>query len=219
MKLTCTSTLSSHAAKSTVDDFMVALKVPGPRCYSDIVGLTSPIQQQNEYIIDMWAGATTSLFDPGLVHTVEGCPLLCTLGEVPSRTNYNDEIIQFDSMTGQLSIATSSMEYNGITMDLMITCTSTESINIEALRTVTDTFSVRFIGSESLACAQNSGAFVILGGFFTQNYEYMIDGANTPLMVEPMFMQFDPFCPMICTLYEGRSAEPWLLPIASDPVF
>ena len=80
LQLSCTSTLSSHAAKTTVDNFMVALKVPGPRCYSDILGFSSPIPQSNDYIIEMWSGATAKLFNPGLTQSVYGCPVYCTLG-------------------------------------------------------------------------------------------------------------------------------------------
>lgn len=53
-----------------------------------------------------------------------------------------------------MSIATSAKEiYAYVTMDFMLTCTSTDSIHIEALRTVTDTFSVNFISASAYDCS------------------------------------------------------------------
>lgn len=38
--------------------------------------------------------------DSGVTQQINGCPIVCTLGEVPSQTNYDTSIITFDSSNG-----------------------------------------------------------------------------------------------------------------------
>ena len=38
--------------------------------------------------------------DPGLTQQISNCPVVCTLGEVPSQTEYDSGIITFDNQNG-----------------------------------------------------------------------------------------------------------------------
>lgn len=62
-----------------------------------------------------------------------------------------------------MSIATSAkLIYAYTTMDFVLTCTSTESIHMEPLRTVTDTFSVNFINAVDFDCSQDYNGYIYM---------------------------------------------------------
>ena len=91
---------------------------------------------------------------------------------------------------------------------------------MEALRTVTDTFTVNFINPAAQDCAIAEDAFVFLMEQPAEHQVYIIDGNNTPLSILPDFFGISSDCPAICTLYEGYNSEdPTVLPEASDPSF
>lgn len=113
---------------------------------------------------------------------------MCTLGEVPSQDTYNTDIITFDATTGQLSIATSSSStYAYTSMDFVLTCTSTESIHMEPLRTVTDTFSVNFVSASTVDCANDYGAYIYGYTPIPAQQTYQIDGGNAEMYITPSF--------------------------------
>lgn len=157
--------------------------------------------------------------DPVLSQEINGCPVVCTLGEVPSQTVHDTDIIAFDSSNGQLSIATSSSAYAYTSMDFVLTCTSVDSIHMEPLRTVTDTFSVNFISSSSYDCSFDYNGFTLNHIPLAEQQNYQIDGSNMQLAIQPMFFATSTECPVICGLYEGHNADTSQLPQASDPVF
>lgn len=149
-----------------------------------------------------------------------GCPVTCVLGEVPSRTEYDSSVAFFDWVSGSVTISTSSDFYEYKKMDFMITCTSDESIHMEALRTVTETFTVHFESPGAADCANDPTAYV-MPSWPPATYEqiYIIDGASQELSVKPQFFELSLNCPTICTLYEGLAEEPDGMPLASDPSF
>ena len=143
MKLSCTSISSTQTTfNKATDDFIVSLKVPGTNCYMDILDLLHPIKQNNDYVVE--SPANILQLNPGLTQEIPGCPVICTLGEVPSFTKYDTSTINFNTHTGEAFITTSESSIQFTSMSFIITCTSSESIHMEALRTVTDTFTVNF---------------------------------------------------------------------------
>jgi hypothetical protein len=91
---------------------------------------------------------------------------------------------------------------------------------MEALRTVTDTFTVNFKNPAAGNCEEASDAIVFLLTTPDDHYTYIIDGNSTPLSILPEFVAMSVDCPAICTIYEGYNSEnPSSLPEASDPSF
>lgn len=131
---------------------------------------------------------------------------------------YDTQIIMFDEQTGVVSISTSSSSYTLTTMDLMITCSSTESIHMGPLRTVTDTFSVTFVSDQTQTCLDDPTVYL-----FQMNPEvpysntYNIDGSNSEMYVQPYFVSYSPNCPAFCSLYEGHAFDLTTLSEASHP--
>ena len=114
----------------------------------------------------------------------------------------------FDATTGAVSISTSVMTYRGLTMDLQITCTSQESVHMQSLRTVTDTFSINFVGDTSYNCETDPSAFLMLMTAPEKNNLYNIDGTGATMIIRTDFYAFsEVMCPALCTLYEGFSED------------
>lgn len=100
--------------------------------------------------------------DPGLVQEKSGCPITCTLGEVPSLTQFDNNVAFFNWQTGSVTISTSFSGYEYTKMDFIIQCTSDESIHINALKTVTETFTVHFVSPDAESCITNPTAFIMI---------------------------------------------------------
>lgn len=90
---------------------------------------------------------------------------------------------------------------------------------MDALRTVTDTFTVNFVSAAAASCEFATDTFVMLNMAPAYNQAYLIDGSNSPLSIKPDFFSLSMTCPTICTLYEGHDADPTVLPQASDETF
>lgn len=150
--------------------------------------------------------------------------MTCSLGEVPSFDIHDRDVITFLDTTGEVYISTSQTSYQFTSMSLTITCTSDESIHMQPLRTVTDTFTVNFISPSALYCANSFDAYVFSSYEPDPFQTYVIDQENpTTLTLTPQFLSFSPTCPAICSLYEvvdgADISMPYLLPQASDPSF
>jgi len=220
MKLTCTSTESTQEPfHVTSDDFMISMQRAGQSCNTDILDFKTAIPSSIDYTVS--SPAQILKLDPGLTQEKMGCPVTCALGEVPSRTEYDSSVAFFDWVTGSVTISTSSGFYEYKKMDFIITCTSDESIHMEALRTVTETFTVHFVSPDAADCATDPTAFVMLSWGPTYEQVYVIDGLSTELSIKPQFFELSQNCPTICTLYEGLATDGLDagLPKASDPSF
>jgi len=223
MSLTCESVESTHSASVTTDDFIVSFKQPGNNCYMDILDFTNRIPQNNDYTVRMPAELLE--LNPGLQQTLPGCPVTCELGQIPSTSQYNNQIVSsFDTTTGAMSIATSDSSHEYTAMSFVITCTSDESVHMEALRTVTDTFTVNFLSAAAGDCATATDKWLMLGMPPLYNQPYIIDGTSAELSITVDFFSLSMYCPAICTLYEGYYQNDFMpsmgvLPVATDPSF
>lgn len=59
-----------------------------------------------------------------------------------------------------MSLSTSLDAYVYTKMDFIITCTSVSSLHMEALRTVTDTFTVNFKSSTTVDCETDFNSYL-----------------------------------------------------------
>ena len=104
-------------------------------------------------------------------------------------------------------------------MDFQLTCTSDESIHMDALRSVTDTFTVNFISAAAASCQLATDTYVMPGMMPPYDQTYLIDGTSNLLSIKPEFFALSMTCPTICTLYEGHADDPTILPQAADETF
>ena len=140
--------------------------------------------------------------NPGMTQEIPGCPITCTLGEVPSLTQHDSDVISFNENTGEVSIATSQSSYTYTKMSLTITCTTDESIHMAPLRTVTDTFTVSFVSETTVDCDNSWDAYVFETYVPSHQQTYVIAQDGTPKSIKPEFWGMSVACPVICTLYE-----------------
>jgi len=221
MKLQCTSIQSTNAMGVTTDEFIVALHEPQTNCLMDILDFTTKIPQKIDYSVE--APAQLLNLNPSLVQEIPGCPVTCTLGEVPSYTVHDTDVITFNDSTGEVFISTSQVSYQFTKMSLTITCTSDESIHMTPLRTVTDTFTVSFNSPDAADCDNSFDAYVFETYIPDYQQTYIISDPPIKKSIMPEFFALSMTCPVICTLHElldgADSSQPQLLPIASDPSF
>jgi len=99
--------------------------------------------------------SSVMFFDFQISQTVLGCPVECSLGEIPSLTDYTDArapITFFDQSTGAISLSTSDVNFIDTSMSFTMTCTSVESEHLLPLKQVQDSFIVDFISGSVNQC-------------------------------------------------------------------
>lgn len=136
---------------------------------------------------------------------------------------HDTDVITFNDNTGEVYITTSQSTYTYTKMSMTITCTSDESIHMQPLRTVTDTFTVNFISDTTVDCNNSFDAYVFESYVPEEFQTYTITQDGTPKSMMPEFWGMSMDCPTICTLYDAVEGmdiyDPTSLPVASDPSF
>ena len=137
-------------------------------------------------------------FDFQISQTVLGCPVQCTLGEIPSLTDYsNAPITSFDTSTGQISLSTSDLNFVDTSISLAVTCTSLESEHLLPLKQVQDSFIVDFVSSTVNQC--DSAMLIPQDSVGTTYYQIT---TGTDLTIDfPMYFGFPAECPVRFTIY------------------
>ena len=87
LDLTCTSNVSTMTPNnSDTQSWTVEFQLPTPSCRMDILSIGKVYERRTYSVTE--TNSAVMFFDFQISQTVLGCPVECSLGEIPSLTDY-----------------------------------------------------------------------------------------------------------------------------------